>query len=71
MDYSVLVLACILADNDPEGSSFRANVSYFVEYSLSIISTLNFSASPEQVQVFSEKYPDLISLNFGELLALT
>lgn len=71
MDYSVLVLASILADNDPEGSSFRGNVSLFVEYSLSIIGALNFTASPEQVQAFSEKYPDFIPMCLGELLALT
>ena len=71
MDYSVLVLASILADNDPEGSSFRVNVSLSITYSLSIIGALNFTASPEQVQGFSAKYPDLISLNLGELLALT
>ena len=70
MDYNILVLALILNRNDPEGTSFIANVSYYIDYALAISKAgVDFTATPEQVEAAAADYPHFASLTLTDLLS--
>jgi len=72
MDYNALVLAAMLADNEPNGAVFIENVSFYVDYALSLLNAgLEFTATPKHIAVLVIAYPQLVGLTLSDLLVFS